>query len=318
MKVAVVVLGAVSGVLGVASVTTALTVTDPTGSVSVGVPLGGGGNHAQGSILAYSMGGCARSGLVAVSYSPLAEHDTDCPWSGAAVEAPVAVSAEKDTRGTVAVSEDDDAAGSCWNPFAIGCLPSVAYGGVIGYGTATGGTVSLAGESCFANDYGLVPGIAVCGGNQHTEESASGSIAVMTGSGAAYGRLFAFSDGNSSPFREHHAYSDNIAVSEWGKAYGGKVAFSLHHEAHSGAGGVAIAGITWPFNLYPNPADAYTGPGGVAIAGGRANGGAVAVAGGDATAGSGGVVAVSLTGDATGAAVNVGLGQYLCLVTGPC
>jgi hypothetical protein len=202
----------------------------------------------------------------------------------------------------VVVALEGRAYATCWNPFALGCMPTVVYSHEW---NSTGGTVSRGAYSCSANDWGLLPGVAICSGSSHSNEQAVGSVAIMTGVGDSYGRLFAYSGGTSDPSNPSNAYSPNVAVSDHGKAYGDKVAVSGHNEARSAAGGVAISGVSWPYNAYPAPANAYTGPGGVAIAGGRANGGAVAVAGGDATTSSGGVVAVSATGNASGGVVNI-------------
>lgn len=296
---AAVVVVAGAAAFGLGSAAFGDTVTDPTGSVSVGVPVGGSSN-ASGSVLAVSLGGCARSGLVAVAVTNT-QWPPSCPWGEpGSAQGPIAVTDQNPSTGTISISTDDDAYGSCWNPFNIGCLPSVAYGGS---GDAHGATVSLGQYSCSASDWGPVPGIAVCSGSSATDEHADGSIAVMYGDGTANGRLFAYSNGTPSPFREGTATSDNVAVSEWDKAYGGRVAISLHNSAYSGNGGVAIAGTTHSASGWPQPANAHTGPGGVAVAGGNAYGGAVAVAVGDATTSPGGLVAVSATGTASGGSV---------------
>jgi hypothetical protein len=314
--------GAAVAMLGAGSAALAQTVTDPTGSASVGVPVGSSGSDAQGSLVAYSMGGCAKSNGVAVSYDVNSElypvwttvyqvapyQGRSCPWgSSKSAQAPVAV-AKGDSSGAVSYS-DSFATGTCWNPFNLGCVPSVV---LTEGGGAYGGTISYGGEGCSANDFGPVPGIAVCDddwwySDGRGEDTARGSIAIQTGDGAAYGRLLAFSNGNPAASTTYGgAYSDNVAVSQWRPAQGGKAAVSLHDSAYSGTGGVAVAGVTWQPSGYPRPTNAYTGPGGASVAGGNATGGAVAVAAGDATTSTGGVAAVSLTGHARGGVVNVG------------
>jgi hypothetical protein len=299
---AAVVVVAGAAAFGLGSAAFGQTVTDPTGSVSVGVPAGGGTSNASGSVLAVSVGGCARSGLVAVAVTNT-QWPPSCPWGvPGSAQGPIALG-DGETRGTISISTEQDAYGMCWNPLATGCLPSVVVASDA-FNDAHGGTISYGGTSCSASDWGLVPGIAVCGGSPATDESAEGSIAVMTGDGTADGRLLAYSDGTPSPFREGTATSDNVAVSQWDKAYGGRVAVSLHNSAHS-KGGVAIAGTTHSASGWPQPANAYNESGGVSVAGGEAHGGAVAVAVGDATTSEGGLVAVSATGTASGADHNI-------------
>ncbi|HEX9969019.1 MAG TPA: hypothetical protein VGB03_02685, partial [Acidimicrobiales bacterium] len=101
--------------------------TDPTGSVAVGR----GGSDADGSLLAYSDRGCARSGLVAVQYDDLLFDPLEAllfsggECSGYSADAPVAI-ATGDARGAVAYGHDSYA--GCWNPAGAGCLPTVTNG----------------------------------------------------------------------------------------------------------------------------------------------------------------------------------------------
>lgn len=293
---------------GLGSAAFGQTVTDPTGSVSVGVPAGGGGSNADGSVLAVAVDGCARSGLVGVSVNVVA-WPPSCPWgTPGSAQGPIALG-NGETRGTVSVSAEEDAYGMCWNPVAIGCLPSVAF---TYDGDANGGTVSIGllggWDGCSAYDWGPVPGVAVCSTSAHNadEPVTTGSIAVDSGSNGARGRYLAYSGGERSPWDNNSDYAsaDHVAVSEWDNAYGGNVAVSTGAEAHSGAGGIAVApaGCSTDPGYYAD-GNAFTGPGGVSVAGCEAKGGAVAVAVGDATTSSGGLVAVSATGDASGGSV---------------
>ena len=205
-------LGTVAASLALLSTATAQTITDPTGSVSVGTD----GSNADASLVAISDSGCARSGLIAVAGQYTVAPSRYCERTYDA-EGPIAVSYPSgNARGTIVVA-DYGADGSCWNPVGVtGCLPTVAHGGH-GSGTVVVGTYDTT-----ASDWGPVPGVAVSWGNgaPHTEDDVSGSIAVTLGA-TARGRLVAVS-------KDQDAYADpsdpSVAVSVDGHACGGSLA----------------------------------------------------------------------------------------------
>jgi hypothetical protein len=187
-----------------------------------------------------------------------------------------------DADGVVAVSDSGRAQGECvYGGSFLGCVtgPGVA---VSGTGTANGGIAASGTGTATARGLGwYTDAVAVSGTGCATGGDASGADSVAVSGGEC-------ATGTTAPFWGGHA----TAVAGGGDARG-TVAVSVLGDAFAGPGTMWL------------PVAAVDSPGASVAGDGRATGGAVAVAGGDATTSDGGLVAVSATGTASGAVLNL-------------